>query len=124
MPVVHAADTTVHELHGARFTSYARPSTGAAQLCVWHLQVPVGHTAPPHTVSHEEVLVITSGHAKVMLGDDISTADAGDTVIVPADTLFGMDNIGDEPITALVATSVGLEATLADGTRIAPPWTR
>ena len=34
-----------------------------------------------------------------------------------------VDNAGDEPVAAWVTSSVGLEAQLADGSRIVPPWT-
>jgi hypothetical protein len=34
------------------------------------------------------------------------------------------DNPGRQPATAWVTTSVGLEAELADGSRISPPWVR
>ena len=35
MPVVHAADAVIHDMHGSRFTSYAAPSRGSAELCAW-----------------------------------------------------------------------------------------
>ena len=42
MPVIRAAEGTVHEVHGATFTAYANSGTGSAQLCAWDLRIPPG----------------------------------------------------------------------------------
>ena len=53
-----------------------------------------------------------------------TAAGVGDAVVVPAGSMLRVDNPGDEPASAWVTTSTGLEAVLADGSRVAPPWTR
>jgi len=58
MPVIHAADATVHHLHDTSFTSYASPSRGSRELCGWRIEIPAGTHGVPHHVSHEEVLYI------------------------------------------------------------------
>ncbi|GAA1143630.1 mannose-6-phosphate isomerase-like protein (cupin superfamily) [Kitasatospora gansuensis] len=122
MPVIRSTQTTVHEIHGARFTVHANPTTGSAELCAWRLDVPAGTPGTPHTVSREEVLHLLAGSPDVVLDGERSTLAPGDTVIVPAGSSFCLDNSGDQPATAWVTTNVGLRATLADGTVIAPPW--
>ena len=124
MPIRHADQTVVHRLHGSTFTAHANPAAGSADLCVWQLVVPPGLTGQPHRVHREEVLVLTVGALRVTLDDETAVAEAGDTVVVPAGTLFRVDNIGDEPASAMVATTVGFTAELADGTEITPPWVR
>jgi quercetin dioxygenase-like cupin family protein len=136
MPVVQASDAVVHELHGSVFTSYAAPARGSRELCAWRLEVPPGSRGVPHTVSKEEILLVLSGALRVTLGSAQSPADAvpadavpadavpGDAVLVPAGTMLQVDNPGPEPATAWVTTSVGLEATIADGSAIRPPWTQ
>jgi mannose-6-phosphate isomerase-like protein (cupin superfamily) len=47
----------------------------------------------------------------------------GDVAVLPAGATVRVDNTGEAPVTAWVTTSVGLEAELADGSRIVPPWT-
>jgi quercetin dioxygenase-like cupin family protein len=47
---------------------------------------------------------------------------AGDAAIVPAGSTLCVDNESQEAAFVWVATSVGLEGVLADGTRITPPW--
>jgi mannose-6-phosphate isomerase-like protein (cupin superfamily) len=139
MPVIHAADAVVHELHGSVFTSYAAPARGSAELCAWRLEVPAGSAGVAHTVSREEILLVLSGTLQVTVagGEGAGTpeprpapaprpaaAKPGDVVLVPAGAQLRLDNPGAEPAAAWVTTSVGLEATLADGSRISPPWVR
>lgn len=124
MPVVPAADTVVHEMHGNRFTSYAAPSLGSTELCVWRLDVPAGTTPLPHRVTREEVLVVVGGRLQVTLDGHATDVGAGDAVVVPAGAEFGAGNAGPGTATAWVSTTAGLEAELPDGTRLTPPWTR
>jgi mannose-6-phosphate isomerase-like protein (cupin superfamily) len=140
MPVVRAADAVEHELHGSVFTSYAAPASGSRELCAWRLEVPGRTTGVPHTVSKEEVLLVLSGTLSVTLGaaadgapDDApaalaagapAEACAGDAIVVPAGTVLTIDNPDDRRASAWVTTSVGLEAVLADGSSIRPPWVR
>ncbi|GAA1428581.1 cupin domain-containing protein [Streptomyces thermospinosisporus] len=124
MPVVRPADTVTHELHGVRFVSCAAPRTGSRELCAWRGEIPAGAEGPAHTVSREEILYLLDGELRVTLDGRTEHITAGDTVIVGAGTTFALANPAERPATTWVTTSVGLEAELADGTRIAPPWAR
>jgi mannose-6-phosphate isomerase-like protein (cupin superfamily) len=134
MPVVHAADAVTHEMHGSVFTSYAAPASGSAELCAWRLEIPGGTSGVPHVVSREEILFLLSGTLRVTLaggpGQDEAPAGppadvaAGDAVLVPAGSAVRIDNAGRQQASAWVTTSVGLEAVLADGSRLSPPWVR
>ena len=124
MPILRAEHSVVHQLHGSTFTTHANPAAGSAEVCVWRLVVPPGLTGQAHRVHREEVIVLTAGALRVSLDDETGVATAGDTVVIPAGTLFRVDNLGGEPASAMVATTVGFTAELADGTEIAPPWVR
>lgn len=125
MPVVHAADAVAHDMHGSRFTSYAAPARGSAELCAWRLDVPAGREGTAHAVSREEIVFVLGGRLLVTLGDEAGVAcRAGDAIVVPAGSSVRIDNPGDEPASAWVTTSVGLEAVLPDGSRLSPPWVR
>ncbi|CAM5527379.1 cupin domain-containing protein [Streptomyces pharetrae] len=124
MPVIRPADALVHELHGARFVSHASPRTGSRELCAWRGEIPAGTVAPVHTVSREEILHLLDGELRVTLDGRTAHLTPGDTVIVTAGTAFGVENPGERTAVTWVTTSVGLEAELADGTRISPPWAR
>jgi quercetin dioxygenase-like cupin family protein len=122
MPVIPAVEAVVHELHGTTFASYAAPSRGSTELCAWRVEVPAATEGVPHTVTREEVLCVTSGSARVTLGGEKREVGAGDVIVVPPGALFGLGT-GEEGVTAWVTTSIGLQATLPDGSTIAPPWT-
>ncbi|MFI6878132.1 cupin domain-containing protein [Streptomyces sp. NPDC050400] len=122
MPVVRASEAVVHEMHGVRFVSYATPGTGSKELAAWRGEIPAGTKGPAHTVTREEVLHLLTGSLRLTLDGTAHTLTPGDTAIVNAGTKLGVENPTDAPATMWVTTSVGLEAELADGTRISPPW--
>ncbi|MEU8970089.1 cupin domain-containing protein [Streptomyces monashensis] len=122
MPVVRSAQAVSHEIHGARFVSYATPLTGSKELCAWRGEIPPGTKAPAHTVTREEIFHLLVGDLLVTLDGRTDRIGAGDTVIVPAGATLAVENPTDHTALSWVTTSVGLEAELADGTRITPPW--
>lgn len=124
MPVVHADQAAVHQMHGTNFTAYASPARGSRELCAWHIEIP-GHTeGVRHRVSREEVLYVLSGTIRASLDGQAEDATAGDVIVVPAGAQFGADNLAGEPATAWVTTSVGLLGVLPDGSWISPPWVK
>jgi quercetin dioxygenase-like cupin family protein len=124
VPVIHADQAAVHQMHGTSFTAYASPARGSRELCAWHIEIP-GHTeGVRHHVSREEVLYVLSGTIRASLDGQAEDATAGDVIVVPAGARFGADNLADEPATAWVTTSVGLLGVLPDGSWISPPWVK
>ncbi|HEY2128293.1 MAG TPA: cupin domain-containing protein [Streptosporangiaceae bacterium] len=124
MPVIHADQAAVHQMHGTSFTAYASPGRGSRELCAWRIEIP-GHTeGVRHHVSREEVLYLLSGTVQVSLDGQAEQAAAGDVILVPAGARFGVDNLSDELATAWVTTSVGLLGVLPDGSWFSPPWTQ
>ena len=123
MPVLRPTDAVRHEAHGAAFHALVAPSRGSAELCAWRLEVPPGQVGAPHRPSREEVLLVLDGDLTVVLDGEASTVGAGDVVLVPARAELRVDG-GVRPASVWVTTSPGLEAELADGTRLAPPWAR
>jgi mannose-6-phosphate isomerase-like protein (cupin superfamily) len=80
VPVVHAADAVIHELHGSVFASYAAPATGSHELCAWRLEVPAGSSGVPHAVSREEVLLVLDGTLQVTLTGGAEPGGGGEPV--------------------------------------------
>lgn len=122
MPVIRSSDAVTHEIHGARFVSYATPRTGSKELCAWRGEVPPGTKAPAHTVSREEILHVLIGNLRVTLDDRTDDLAAGDTLIINPGSTLAVENPTDQAALTWVTTSIGLTADLADGTRITPPW--
>ncbi len=124
MPVIRAAQSVVHQMHGTSFTSYASPARGSRELCAWRIEIPGRTDGVPHHVSREEVLYVLSGTLRVTLNGDAADAAAGDVVLVPSGAQFGVSNQTDGPVTAWVTTTVGFAGVLPDGSWFTPPWTR
>jgi quercetin dioxygenase-like cupin family protein len=122
MPVVHPSDAVVHEIHGARFVSYAHPGSGSRELCAWRGEIPAGGKAPLHTLNHEEILHILEGELVITLDGRTERVTAGDTLIINPGATFGAENRTDRTVFTWVTTSIGLEAEFADGTRVVAPW--
>ena len=124
MPVIREQQAVRHTLHGATFRSFVAPASGSKELCAWRLDVAPGTPGVPHRVSREEVLLVLTGELTATLDGVAATLGAGEVAFVPAGARFALDNRSDAPATAWVTTSVGLEATLPDGSSISPPWVR
>lgn len=122
MPFVPAADAVVHEMHGVRFVSYAASALGSKELCAWRTEVSAGRAGPPHRISREEVFLVLSGSLELTIDGETRSLSAGDTAVAPPGSSLGLVNATEKPATMWVTTSTGLEAELADGSRISPPW--
>ncbi|GLY06056.1 MULTISPECIES: cupin domain-containing protein [Actinoplanes] len=111
-----------HRMHGSTFRSYVSPASGSEELCAWRLEVAPGSRGVRHRVGREEVLLLLAGTLTVTLDGVTAEMTAGDVLRVPRGAEFGADNNTADPVEAWVTTSVGLQATLPDGTVISPPW--
>jgi hypothetical protein len=67
---------------------------------------------------------LLSGTIRATIGEQSEEAAAGDAILVPAGSRFGVDNLTDELAIAWVTTSAGFMGILPDGSWITPPWTR
>jgi quercetin dioxygenase-like cupin family protein len=122
LPVIRSSEAVTHEIHGARFVSYATPRTGSKELCAWRGEIPAGTKAPAHTVNREEIFHVLSGELLMTLDGHTHRVSPGDTVIINPGSTLSVENPTSETAVSWVTTSIGLEAELADGTRITPPW--
>jgi len=122
MPVIRSTEAVVHEIHGARFVSYATPLTGSKELCAWRGEIPPGHKAPVHTVNREEIFHLLGGELLITLDGRTERITAGDTVVINPGATLGVENSAQETAVSWVTTSIGLRAELADGSVLTPPW--
>jgi len=120
MPFYREVEASPFERHGSRFLSYVAPAR-SSQLCAWRLEIPAGLQGVAHRPTREEVLLVLDGELQVTLDDLRSELHSGDVALVPADSELRID-AGPSGATAWVTTTPGLQAVLADGSRISPPW--
>ncbi|NUS15376.1 MAG: cupin domain-containing protein [Streptomyces sp.] len=122
MPFITADEAVVHDLHGVRFVSYASSERGSKELCAWRGEVPPGSEGQAHTISREEVFLVLSGALELTIDGTTRRLTAGDAAVAPAGSELNVANRTQEPAGMWVTTSMGLHATLPDGSRISPPW--
>jgi quercetin dioxygenase-like cupin family protein len=124
MSVIEEEQTVVHELHGARFSSYVAPSRGSTQLCAWRVAVEPGVPGQEHRVSREEVFLVLAGTPTLTLDGTATVLEPGQVAFAAVGTRIRLANHGRTEAALWVSTSVGLEAELPDGSTVRPPWTR
>lgn len=122
MSVITPAEATVYHHADNRWHSFVSPRSGSDQLCAWRIDIPAGTRSTPHRVNREEVLYVLTGTLTVTLAGVTGTAEPGDAVFIPVDTLVRVDNLGDQPASAWVTTGTGFQGTFEDGTVFVPEW--
>jgi len=122
MPFVRSSEAVTHNIHGVGFVAYANPATGANEVCAWRGEVPAGTPGVAHTVNREEIIHVMTGNLRFHINGDVADLDAGDVAIVPAGAELRLDNLSATSASVWTATTVGLQATLADGSTLTPPW--
>jgi quercetin dioxygenase-like cupin family protein len=124
MPVVHASNAVVHEMHGSRFVSYAASALGSTELCAWRSEIPAGTETPAHSISREEVFLVLTGSVRLTLDGEPHLLSPGDVAVAPAGSTLKFDTLTESAVTIWVTTSIGLEGVFPDGSRVSPPWAR
>jgi mannose-6-phosphate isomerase-like protein (cupin superfamily) len=124
MPVIRSTEGTEYDMHGATFTAFAGMDTGGGELRAWNCRLPAGQPGVEHRISREEVFLVRAGTPRIAVDGAGALLAAGDVVIAPAGCLLRVDNPGSQNADLWVTTSAGLSAQLADGSTLAPPWTR
>lgn len=122
MPVITAPLSPTHEVGATRFTSLATPSKGTVSTSLWSVEIAPGTEPTPHSLTSEELFVVTEGSAVVRMHGVESAAAPGDVIVVPPDTVFELTNGSGEPLRLLCCLPVGGQARMADGSTFTPPW--
>ncbi len=125
MAIVRAAQAPIFELGGNHFRGLTSPSRGSSELATWQLEVDPNTEGVAHSIDHEEVFIVLAGKLTVKVNDVESELTAGDAISVPAHSQMAVSNRNELVARSIVCVSVGLQATMADGTVIGtPPWAR
>jgi len=62
------------------------------------IEVPPGGRLPRHTDSAEETIVVLTGAAEILIGDDHAAVPAGGLAVVPESSPHEVCNAGQEPL--------------------------
>lgn len=123
MHVISPAPENVTTTPNATMTGFAAPSRGSSELSSWHVAMPAGATGPEHSVSREQVWILTAGSLEVTCDGRTEKVTAGGTLVLPPDTLRRI-HAGETFEAHVVMRSDGVVTVPGEeGTRILP-WAR
>ena len=69
-------------------------------------------------------MLVTEGTVEVRIGEDTVTLHAGDTLVVPAETVHQFANVGSSEAAWLLIAPAGVGFFHANGERADPVWAR
>ena len=102
----------------------ATPQHGAREVSVILQRQEPGGRNPSHRHDREEVLLVRAGAVRLTLGDEEFALAAGDTAIIPAETLHQLENRGDTAAEWLLIAPAGVRFFRPDGEENFPEWAR
>jgi len=115
-------DSTVFDIPGVTFTTCASPSRGSKETSVWRVRIAPGTKPHLHRVTREEIFVAVQGAGSAIVDGRSLAVTAGATLVVPANTEFGLGNDSDSDFEAIVVLPVGGAAIDGDAGPFVPPW--
>jgi mannose-6-phosphate isomerase-like protein (cupin superfamily) len=122
MPIV--TDPPVFTTEHATVLGLAAPSRGSKENSVFRITMHPGAPVFEHSVSREEIFVALAGRAVATVAGAATDFGTGDTLVVPADTLFSITVSGDEPVELIAILPVGGQAAAPGAEPMTPPWAR
>ena len=105
-------------------TPLATPSLGSHEVSVIRQRMAPGHANPPHTQTHDEVMVLLSGCLTVVAGEQPTELQAGDALTIPAQTTHSLENRGTDDAEWLIISAAGMQFHGPDGAPMTPDWAR
>jgi quercetin dioxygenase-like cupin family protein len=122
MPVLTRPAAPTHQLPGAFFTSLATPTTGSVDTSVWEVRLSPGHPATTHQLTRQEVFVVLIGRGRASIAGVDHPLEVGSVLIVPAQTAFGLEAVGEAELMALCCFPTDGQAVVGDLPPFTPPW--
>jgi len=123
--VLAATSVTMIATPGGNATGgLATPQHGAREVSVILQRQEPGGRNPSHRHDREEVLLMRAGEAQLTLGDEQFALAAGDSAIIPAQTLHQIENTGTSPAEWLLIAPAGVRFFRPDGEENFPEWAR
>jgi quercetin dioxygenase-like cupin family protein len=109
--------------HDVVFRSHVRSELGSRELAAWQADFAANTSGKPHRMSTEEVFHVLAGEIATEVDGQAALLRAGETIAVPAGSLFRASNLSSRPASAWVVTPVGMTVTMEeDSAFMRPPW--
>jgi quercetin dioxygenase-like cupin family protein len=110
--------------NGNASAAVATPRQGASEVSVIRQRQQPGGFNPAHTHDREEVLVLLAGRLDVTAGGATQALQAGDAIVVPANTTHRLRNAGDDVAEWLLVAPAGYRFYRESGEDATPDWSR
>lgn len=104
----------VDETRNLRFDFPISSVDGAASTAVVYFELEPGDHTGMHTDSAEEVVLVLSGTAEAIVGDERGELTAGGIALVPALIPHDVRNVGEETVRVVGFFSSGIVASVFD----------
>lgn len=108
------ATSETDETRRLRFDFPISSVDGAASTSVVYFELEPGAHTGMHTDSAEEIVLVLSGRAEAIVGDERGELAAGELGLVPALVPHDLRNVGDETVRVVGFFSSGIVASVFD----------
>jgi mannose-6-phosphate isomerase-like protein (cupin superfamily) len=121
---VIAQDTPVATpIPGVAHATWAGRDDGLQQLSVWRQSVAASAATPPHRHDIDEVVLCLSGRGELHINGQVHAFHAGETLVLPRESMHQIHNSGDEPLEIVgVFGGTPVGTWLPDGSVLPLPW--
>lgn len=123
MPVVDNQAEPEFVLPGLHHRTLAGPEQGMRTLEVWSQTIEAGAATPVHRHACEEAIVVLEGRGRLTIEGEDTEFGPHSTLIIPADVVHQIANIGDGPMKLIAALSAApVKVRHADDRAMPLPW--
>lgn len=70
-------------------------------ISIFFVTTPPGKGPGRHVHPYPEVFLVQKGQARFIVGEEFVAVSGGNVVMVPAETIHGFTNVGDEPLSVV-----------------------
>lgn len=108
---------------GVAHATWVGQREGLRTLSMWRQSLAVGSATPPHSHPCEEIVLCLAGRGEVHIAGEAHAFGPQQTVLLPANVLHQLFNVGDEPLeTTAVFSATPVQVALPDGSALELPW--
>jgi quercetin dioxygenase-like cupin family protein len=122
MTIISATQATHFELPNVNFSGLVSPKRGSKENSLWKFVLAPKAPGTKHQLTREELILVTSGTAKVEIGGKTQMVTKGDAIIVPPHTDFSISNESDTKFEGIAVLPVGGQAVMTGEEPFTPPW--
>ncbi len=121
--VIRNSERRRTETPNAVMTTHASPTLGeSSELSMWQVQMKEGSRGPVHRFDSEQIVTVLDGRLEVTVdGQDLEIG-AGDTVVLPSDSIRQIYSPVDSSLLACGHGRAHVYVPGEDGSRGTPDW--